>query len=93
MNHRSCETMNTQLYLMASSNENTSGYSFSPSELYCDANGNCFEETYSSRQLASETGETALISTGSIEHYCEFGYWNVTSVEIEKRWNTLRGEK
>jgi hypothetical protein len=74
------------MYLIADSNENNS-YSFSPSELYVDADGNCFEETYSTRQCAEEHGGDALEqSVHSLGYYIENGYWNVSGSTIAERW-------
>lgn len=77
------------LYMIASSNEYNSGYSFSPSELYVDKEGNCFEETYHSR-LNYEKGNIvdAMEPTCHIKHYYEGGYWNVSGKEIKERFES-----
>ena len=74
------------LYLIADSNENNS-YSFSPSELYVNEDGNCFEETYSTRQMAEQYGDLPIEDTcNGIGHYIENGYWGVDGVIIGERW-------
>ncbi|MFZ4504589.1 MAG: hypothetical protein ACOYM1_11630 [Methylovulum sp.] len=77
--------------LVASSNDNNSSYSFSPSELYVDLDGNCYEETYSSRQYAEEHGGDSWEDAGRIEAFFENGYWQVTGDEIRKRFEQFKG--
>ena len=71
--------------IIASSNDNNSAYSFSPSELYVDINGDCFEETYSSRENEGDSFEDA----GRIENYFSSGYWNVSGEEIKERFDSF----
>lgn len=72
---------------VADSNENSSTYSFSPSELYVDAEGGCWEETYSSREHAAEYGGDSWEEAGHISTYIESGYWQVSGQEIKKRFD------
>jgi hypothetical protein len=72
---------------IADSNEKSSSYSFSPSELYVDASGKCWEETYSSREHANEFCGDSWEEAGHISDYFESGYWQVSGLEIKSRFN------
>jgi hypothetical protein len=76
----------TQVLMLASSNDNNGTVSFSPSELYTTLQGDCFEETYSTRQCAEQHGTDPWEPAGRIETFFVNGYWNVTGAEIQQRF-------
>jgi hypothetical protein len=80
------------LFALASSNENTSSHSFSPSVLLADLEGNCFEQSYSTRQYVERTGdETGLYRPlkNDVRYYMEMGYALVDGDTIELRFSSI----
>lgn len=75
-----------RMSLLASSNDNNSSFSFSPSELWVDSDGNCFEETYSSRECAEKFGGDSFEKAGNVTEYFKSGYWAVSGDEIKARF-------
>ncbi len=79
------------LFLIASSNDYTSGISFSPSELFVDSEGMCYEETYYSRESyrRGDEEDSIIPLEMHIASFYEMGYYNVGGDELEQRFNSL----